>query len=186
MNPAPVVIEGVRLRLRRSTPADAAEVFRTAAHPDVMAYMDWPAHRTPADAAAYLQGCVARWEAGTEYHWLIVAKAGAQANEQVLGSISCRMRGHAADFGYLLAREAWGHGFGSEAALLLVGWLKRQPQIVRIWATTDRDNARSARVLEKAGLVREGVMRRATPRPQLGGAPRDTVLYAWVREEGGA
>lgn len=178
----PVLIEGVRVRLRRSTPADAAEVFRVAAHPEVMAYLDWPPHRSPADATAYLQGCVARWDAGTEYHWMVVDKA----SGAVLGSIACRMQGHAADFGLLLARDAWGRGFGTEAASLLVGWLQRQPEILRIWATTDVDNPRSARVLAKAGLVQEGLMRLSTIRPQQGTRPRDTRLFAWVREAAGA
>jgi RimJ/RimL family protein N-acetyltransferase len=180
----PVLIEGVRLRLRRSAPADAGETFRIASDPEVMAYLEWPAHRSPAEATAYLQGCVARWDAGTEYHWAIVEKAG----EHVLGSIACRVQGHAADFGCLLAREAWGRGFGTEAVSLLVGWLQRQPEILRIWATTDVDNVRAARVLAKAGLQQEGVMRLATRRPQQGGLPRDTRLFAWVREvvgEGG-
>jgi RimJ/RimL family protein N-acetyltransferase len=98
-----------------------------------------------------------------------------------VGSIACRVQGHAADFGVLLARDAWGRGYGTQAAELLVGWLKRQGEIVRIWATTDVDNARSLRVLEKLGLQREGVMRKAAVRPQLPGGPRDTALYAWVR-----
>jgi pimeloyl-ACP methyl ester carboxylesterase len=63
----------------------------------------------------------------------------------------------------------------------LLGWLQRQPQIVRVWATTDHANARSAAVLRKLGLQLEGVMRQATLRPNLGGPPRDTCLYAWVR-----
>ncbi|MFO1298249.1 MAG: hypothetical protein U1F25_18490 [Rubrivivax sp.] len=45
MQAAPVVIEGVRLRLRRSTPADAAEVFRLTADAQVMAHLDFPANR---------------------------------------------------------------------------------------------------------------------------------------------
>jgi RimJ/RimL family protein N-acetyltransferase len=178
LHPPPVVIEGVRLRLRRSTPLDAAATFRVAADAEVMKYMDWPAHRTEADARAYLEGCEQRWQAGSEYHWMIELKA----NGEAAGSIACRVQGHAADFGYLLAREVWGRGLGSEAAALLVGWLKRQGEIVRIWATTDIDNVRSARVLEEAGLEREGVMRKATWRPQLPGGARDTALYAWVRE----
>jgi RimJ/RimL family protein N-acetyltransferase len=173
----PVVIEGVRLRLRRSTPLDAVATFRAAADAEVMKYLDWPAHRSEADARAYLEGCAQRWQTGTEYHWIVEAKP---AGEPV-GSIACRVQGHAADFGVLLARDAWGRGYGTQAAELLVGWLKRQGEIVRIWATTDVDNARSLRVLEKLGLQREGVMRKAAVRPQLPGGPRDTALYAWVR-----
>jgi [ribosomal protein S5]-alanine N-acetyltransferase len=176
--PPPVLIEGVRLRLRRSTPEDAASTFHAAAHAEVMRYMDWPAHRSVSDAQAYLLGCQARWEAGAEYHWVIVDKR----STAVIGSIACRVSGHAADFGHLLAHDAWGQGLGTEAGALLVGWLQRQPGILRIWATADSENARALRVLEKLGLQAEGVLRMATWRPQLGGAPRDTAVFAWVRE----
>lgn len=180
--PPPVLIEGVRLRLRRSTPDDAPSTFRAGAHAEVMRYMDWPAHRSEADARAYLEGCQARWEAGTEYHWVIVDKRSAA----VIGSIACRVQGHACDFGCLLAHEAWGQGLGTEAAGLMVGWLRRQPEILRVWATTDPENTRSMRVLGKLGLEAEGVLRMATWRPQIGGQPRDTAVYAWVRDPGRA
>lgn len=182
----PVIIEGVRLRLRRSSPDDAPHAFAAAADAEVMKYLDWPAQRSQAEARAYLEGCEQRWRSGAEFHWMVelkpAAAAGVAGGRAIVGSIACRVHGHAADFGYLLASAAWGRGYGTEAAALLVGWLQRQPEIVRIWATTDVDNVRSARVLEKVGLLREGVMRKATVRPQMGGGPRDSALYAWVRE----
>ena len=178
---APVLIEGVRLRLRRSSPDDAAAVFLAAHDAEVMRFMDWPAHRSEADARSYLEGCVARWELGSEYHWVIEAKPG----REMLGAIACRVREHAADFGYFVARDRWGQGLATEAAGLLVSWLRRQGSIVRIWATTDDDNRASARVLQKLELKLEGVMRKATRRPNIGGAPRDTALYAWTRDDSG-
>lgn len=178
MTPPPVLIEGVRVRLRRSTPDDATHAFRAAAHAEVMRYLEWLAHRSEADARTYLLGCQARWDAGTEYHWMVVDKRSAA----VIGSVACRVQGHAADIGFLLAHDAWGQGFGTEAGGLLVGWLRRQPEILRIWATTDSDNTRSTRVLGKLGLQPEGVLRMATWRPQLGGRPRDTAVFAWVRD----
>ena len=186
----PVLIEGVRLRLRRSTPMDAPWTFAAARDEEVMRYMDWPAHRAESEARAYLEGCAARWDAGTEFHWMIEHKASGNA----VGSIACRPKGHAVDFGYFLARDHWGQGLGTEAAQLLVGWLQRQPGIWRIWATADVDNTRSAHVLRKAGLVPEGVMRKASIRPNFtpqpgaapATAPRDTALFAWAREYGPA
>lgn len=186
----PVLIEGVRLRLRRSTPLDAAWTFSAAQDPEVMRYMDWPAHHAEAEARAYLEGCAVRWDAGTEFHWMIEHKA----NGATLGSIACRPKGHAVDFGYFLARPHWGQGLGTEAAQLLVGWLQRQNGIWRIWATADADNTRSAAVLRKAGLVKEGVMRKASIRPNFFAhagseptiTPRDTALFAWAREAGPA
>jgi len=174
----PVLIEGARLRLRRSTPADAQATFDAARDPDVMRYMDWPAHRSVQDASDYLAACAQRWHDGSEYHWVIERKPDAGT----IGAVSCRVKGHAADFGYLLAHAHWGHGYATEAAGLVVGWLRRQPTVLRIWATTDADNRRSAAVLGKVGLQREGVMRKATLRPNIGGGPRDTLLYASVKD----
>ena len=175
----PVLIEGVRVRLRRSTPADAAVTFAMASDPQVMRYMEWPAPRQLADTQAYLDGCAARWQQGSEYHWMIELKPAALA----IGCIGCRVQGHAADFGYFLGRGHWRRGYATEAASLLVGWLRRQAAIVRIWATTDAQNAASAAVLRKLGLASEGVMRKATQRPNIGGAPRDTALFASVKPD---
>jgi hypothetical protein len=70
-----------------------------------------------------------------------------------------------------------------EAGTLVVNWLKAQPEVLRIWATTDVENIRSHQVLERLGLQREGVLRMATFRPNVGGAPRDTAVYAWCRSD---
>lgn len=173
----PTTLVGAQVRLRRSTPADAQAVFDAAADPAVMRYLEWPAHRSVEDARVYLEGCAQRWASGAEHHWVIEGRAGGP----LLGCIAARPKGHAVDIGYFLARPAWGRGVATEATGLLVGWLQRQPAVLRIWATTDVDNTRSARVLERVGLQREGVLRMATYRPQLGGLPRDTALYAWCR-----
>lgn len=179
----PVLIEGVRLRLRRAVPGDAETLFALVDDADVMRHMDWPRARSVAETRTHLEGADRRWAAGTEHQYLIIEKRGGGA----IGSISFRPHGHAVDFGYLLGRAFWGQGFGSEAAALLTGWLRRQDAFVRIWATCDADNTRSAAVLVAAGLQFEGRLRRATVRPNIGpdigGGPRDTLMYAWVREE---
>jgi RimJ/RimL family protein N-acetyltransferase len=174
LKPVPESIVGAQVRLRRSTAADAQAVFDAAADAEVMHYLDWPAHRSVAHARAYLEGCAGRWAAGTEYHWMIEPRAGGAP----VGCMACRIKGHAAEFGCFLARPAWGRGVATEAGGLLLGWLERQPAILRVWATTDVDNLRSARLLERLGLQREGVLRMATWRPNIGGLPRDTVVYA--------
>jgi ribosomal-protein-alanine N-acetyltransferase len=178
MNP-PDLIVGAQLRLRRSTPADAEAVFLAAGDPEVMRFMEWPAHKSVADARAYLDGCADRWATGAEYHWAIEGRAGGP----LLGCIAARVRAHSADVGYFLARSAWGRGVATEATSLLVGWLMRQPTVLRVWATTDAENLGSAKVLERVGMQREGVLRMATYRPAIGGLPRDTVIYALCKSQ---
>jgi len=48
-------------------------------------------------------------------------------------------------------------------------------------AVCDVENIASARVMEKAGLSREGVLRRWLVHPNLGPEPRDCYGYARVR-----
>jgi [ribosomal protein S5]-alanine N-acetyltransferase len=52
-----------------------------------------------------------------------------------------------------------------------------------VWAVCDVENAASARVLEKAGMRREGVLRRWAMHPNMGEEPRDSFCYAKVKGE---
>jgi [ribosomal protein S5]-alanine N-acetyltransferase len=175
----PVLIEGVRVRLRRATPQDAAALFALADDAEVMHFMDWPRMQTPEQTRSHLEAADQRWQAGTEHQWVVQHKPGGA----LVGTLSCRPKGHSADFGFFFGRAFWGQGLGSEAAGLLLGWMQRQNELLRIWATCDAHNTRSAGLLRKLGLQQEGLMRRATLRPNIGGAPRDTLLFAWVRED---
>jgi RimJ/RimL family protein N-acetyltransferase len=58
-----------------------------------------------------------------------------------------------ADLGYRLSRDAWGRGYATEGARALVDKGFRDLGVRRIVADTMTVNARSRRVLEKAGLT---------------------------------
>jgi [ribosomal protein S5]-alanine N-acetyltransferase len=62
-----------------------------------------------------------------------------------------------------------------------VAWALTQPAIFRIGSVCDVDNIGSARVMEKSGLVREGLLRRWLIHPNISPEPRDCFLYALVR-----
>jgi RimJ/RimL family protein N-acetyltransferase len=170
----PEVIEGVRVRLRRSTPDDARVLHRIASDPEVMRYLEWPAAGDEDQTWRFLAGAAARWATGQEHHWVIVAKE----RGEVVGSVATRRRGHAADVGVILGREHGGRGLGREALGLLVGWWLRQPGLHRVWAAPDADDWRSCRMLEQLGFRCEGRLGLATVRPAIGLQPRDALLYA--------
>ena len=85
------------------------------------------------------------------------------------------------ELGYVLARFYWGNGYMTEAVQGLVHWALKQKQIYRIWAVCDVDNIASARVMEKAGMQREGILRRWSVHPNLSPEPRDSYCYAIVK-----
>lgn len=65
-----------------------------------------------------------------------------------------------ADIGYMLAPRHWGYGYGTEIALALVGFGLGQLALRRLTAIVAIENERSRRVLKKAGLHWEGLLRR--------------------------
>jgi [ribosomal protein S5]-alanine N-acetyltransferase len=177
MQPPPANIAANLVSLRRARPTDAQALYLPARDPEVMRFMDWPMPTALRDTQLHLEKVAAAWETGSEYQWIILERHSGLC----AGTISCRPRGHAADFGYFLGRDYWGKGLASDAASAVISWLAAQPEIIRIWATVDIENARSRRLLERLGLELEGVMRMATVRPNMRGPPRDTAVYARIK-----
>ena len=65
------------------------------------------------------------------------------------------------EIGYFVAEEFWGNGIASRAVSLLLGYIKRNFDVVRIYAEVFNYNAASMRVLEKNGFHLEGIRERA-------------------------
>ncbi|MBW4579017.1 MAG: GNAT family N-acetyltransferase [Tildeniella nuda ZEHNDER 1965/U140] len=168
-----------RLILRRPLLSDAAAIFEYACDPEVTRYMDWQTHTDIQDTVKFLESCTQRWKSGEEFCWVITTKP----EDQVIGAIGCRLEGYMADFGYVLNRKFWGKGYATEAANAVVAWIMSLSKIYRVWATCDTKNFASARVLEKAGLLREGKLRYSMIRPNLSPIPRDTFIFAKIRDE---
>jgi len=176
---APEGITTARLSLRRPALKDAADIYAYAHDPEVTRYMVWSTHKEIAESMAFLETCGPRWESGDEYCWAMTITP----EDRVVGMIGCRVGAYAADFGYVLTQECWGRGYATEAAQAVVAWLKHLPSIYRIWATCDTENIASVRVLEKVGLACEGRLRCHTIRPNVSSTPRNTFVFAWVRDE---
>jgi len=175
---APEIIETERLVLRPPRPPDAHVIFDLYARDaEVTRYLVWKPHADPGMTEAFIAACIERRENGTGFPWVIERRAGGQ----LLGMLDLRPDGFKMDMGYVLARPFWGKGYASEAARAVVDWAIAQAGIYRVWATCDVENLASARVLEKAGMQREGLLRRWIRHANLGEEPRDSWCYARVR-----
>ncbi|PYM44257.1 MAG: GNAT family N-acetyltransferase [Candidatus Rokuibacteriota bacterium] len=181
MNP-PATLETPRLRLRLPVADDAAAIFDAYTQDiEVARYTSWSPHRSMDETRKFLdQHCEAGWKAGTVFSWLITLAEGGHA----AGMIDFRLAACRAEVGYVLARRYWGHGLMTEAARVVVDWVISQPEIHRAWATVDLENPASQRVLEKVGMVREGVLRHWMVFPNLGFVPRDVWSFARIKETG--
>jgi [ribosomal protein S5]-alanine N-acetyltransferase len=84
-----------------------------------------------------------------------------------------------AEIGYWLSEQYWGQGIVTEAVGALTEHAFSAYDLCRIWASVFEWNPASMRVLEKAGFVREGILRKAATKD---GQTIDVILYARVRE----
>jgi RimJ/RimL family protein N-acetyltransferase len=83
--------------------------------------------------------------------------------------------------GYVLAKPYWGEEYMTESLKLIIQWALNQKDIYRIWAVCDTENKASARVLEKAGMQKEGILRRWVILPNLSEIPRDCYCYSIIK-----
>lgn len=95
----------------------------------------------------------------------------------VVGLVKASVAGHRAQVGYVLDKAFWGRGFATAAVRLLLAELEAMPTLSRIWATCALDNVASARVLEKAGFVREAILKNWVIYPAQGGRAFDNYSY---------
>jgi RimJ/RimL family protein N-acetyltransferase len=171
-----------RLLLREFTLEDAPGVQRWAEDPEVYRYMEWGPNTLEQTQEFLGQALTARLEAPRRTFELGFEL---RATGELVGAGGLRIRSaehRVADLGYVLRRDAWGQGLATEAARALVELGLRTLGMHRIWATCHVDNARSARVLARVGMQREGRLRENM---QKNGAWRDSFLYALVEGDPG-
>lgn len=85
-----------------------------------------------------------------------------------------------AEIGYWLGERHWGRGICTEVVAAVTPYALAQHHLTRIYALPFAHNLASCRVLEKAGYVLEGTMRRSAVKD---GRICDQKLYAFVSHE---
>lgn len=106
-----------------------------------------------------------------------------EADGQAVGGIALHPREDieriGAEIGYWLGESYWGRGIITSAIQSLTDHALTERGLVRVFAVPFAHNAASCRALEKAGYVREGLMRRNAIKD---GQILDQLIYARVRE----
>lgn len=102
--------------------------------------------------------------------------------DRVVGSIGAfrqeNIHSRTAEMGYYIAQDQWGKGLTTRAVRELCALLFAQTDLLRIFAEPFSHNAASCRVLEKAGFLREGILRQnAVKNAQI----VDMILYAKLK-----
>jgi ribosomal-protein-alanine N-acetyltransferase len=166
-----IVTSGERVQLGWFLPEDFAAVHAFASDLRVCKFMTWGPN-SPADTHRFLTERLT--PSADDYQLAVIVRGEVVGSAAVWVTDSANQVGQ---LGYSLSFEAWGNGYATEAASLLIGIGRDRLGLVRIEATCDVDNAGSAKVLENVGMVREGTLRSFKV---VRGERRDHYLYAVV------
>jgi RimJ/RimL family protein N-acetyltransferase len=167
-----------RLLLRVPVPEDAQRIFGSYTQdPKVARYLTWRPAKTLADSERHIHDRILAWRSGNICAWSVVETE----RGIVIGMIELRIKGEAADVGYVIARAEWGKGYATEALKAVIEDGFVHPEIARLVAVCDVENAASARVMEKAGMVQEGILPRHMLAPNISDEPRDVFSYSITR-----
>lgn len=149
-----------RLVLRRFTAEDAPALFTIMSDDVVMRFLPWFTHASKADTAAFLEDRYLRFyraaDAGEygasgaplDFRFAVCLKA----SGRLFGFINISSENDAFDLGYAFRRDAWGHGYATEAASALIGEARRAG-FPYLTATHDERNPASGRVMEHCGMT---------------------------------
>lgn len=180
-------LETARLCLREPRPGDAEQVFAGyGARADVLRFLDWPVQVSVEETRRLLSYETHRWLKGVAWVWMLTCRT----SGQVIGQIELKPASlpaetsHVMRLGYVLSPTSQGQGLMQEAveSVLAQAWAVL-PHVWRVEAWCDVDNEPSARLLGRAGFVREGLARRALLHPHASPHPRDAWLYAFTRDQ---
>lgn len=174
----PDTFQTERLLLRKPHIDDASVIFEAYAQdPHVTRYLVWKPHKNIRETEQFLLACGQLWRTGKDFAYAITLKE----HDRLIGMFGLHPMNLKIEVGYALARPYWNKGYMTEALCAVIEWAFAQPDIFRVQAICDVENIASARVMEKAGMAREGLLRRYVLHPNTSDEPRDAYIYAVVK-----
>ena len=166
-----------RLHLRPFALSDAGEVQRLAGEKEVSATTASLPHPYPNGAAEeWIATHAAKWSAREELIFAITLKT----PSQLIGSISLVLlpADEKAELGYWVGVPYWNQGYATEAARAAIDYGFRLLGLNRVQAHHLATNTASGRVMEKAGMTREG---RSPQALKKDGKFHDLIFFGVVR-----
>jgi aminoglycoside 6'-N-acetyltransferase len=174
-----VTAERILLRRFAKTDVDIFAAYRS--DPDVARYQSWEAPYPRAKGERMIRELL-REHPDTPGQWYQFAME-LRATGELIGDCAAGIDAEdarQAEIGFTLRPEFQGHGYATEAARALLGYLFEGRVKHRVFARCDPRNTASVAVLERLGMRREGHLREST---WAKGEWTDDLVYAILDRE---
>ncbi len=168
--------------LRPIEPADAEAIYAALRESllEVSRWLPWcRADYSLEEAARWAHSRPAAWAIGEAYDFAILEpKSGEIAG--VCGLTAISREHHFANLGYWVRTSRTGHGMAAFAARRVARFGLEELGLVRIEVVVAIGNLASQRAAEKAGAIREGVLRN---RSVVQGRAADAVMFSFIASD---
>lgn len=167
-------LETSRLILRDIRLEDVYEYYeRLFGDGDVCRYLLFDPHQDIGESLASIQNILQQYEEGGFYRWGIAEK-GEDSLIGVISLVRIDEEKNECSFAYLLGRDYWNRGYGTEALKEVIRFAFEELDLDRIVADHMAENTASGAVMQKAGMHHIGVEK---GKYEKCGIVHDAVVY---------
>ena len=174
-------LESSRLILRRFQMEDAAGMYHNwASDPECCKFLSWDIHKSIEETESIIQSWIKEYNNGS-LNWIVELKD----THEVIGSIcaiTVSKKHDTAELAYCYGSKFWGRGYATEALRTVIDYLLSDCGLYLIEARHISGNPASGRVMEKAGMHRDAVLRDRRIN-KVTKERNDSIIYSITKEE---
>jgi ribosomal-protein-alanine N-acetyltransferase len=168
-----------RLILRKMALNDAGDMFEYASDPEVTKFTLWEHHGSKNDSVEFLKFVTNNYEKGEIENWGITLKETGRFIG-TCGYFNWKPQHFSAEIQYTISKAYWSKGFMTEAVEEVIRFGFEEMMLNRIQAKCMVDNIGSERVMQKAEMKFEGIMRQGV---FAKGKYHDLKVYSILKNE---
>ncbi|OQA48085.1 MAG: Ribosomal-protein-serine acetyltransferase [Firmicutes bacterium ADurb.Bin300] len=147
------------LCLRKCSQKDIEEFYRLAVNPNVTKFVQWDNHKSIEETISYVTSLEEEFSKGDRMTWAICSRAA----DVFMGLVSLSQineKNFSAEAGFWLGEEHWNNGYATQALKAVIDYgLYGNLNLHRIYARHFVEHLACGRVLQKAGMIFDGVER---------------------------
>lgn len=151
-------IQTDRLLLRRFVLSDAEAMYRNwTSDEKVSRYVNWNQHKSVEETKGVIQHWIDEYENGS-YNWAVERSE----TGEVIGNISViriSRKHNNCEIGYCYGSKFWNSGYATEALRAILDYMLDECEMHIVEAKYQSLNPASGKVMEKAGMEKEAVLK---------------------------
>jgi ribosomal-protein-alanine N-acetyltransferase len=178
-NPNYFELETDRLQLRKLNMNDLQDIYEYGSDQEVSKYVLWNKYESREDAKSFAQSVIDNYEKGNNNIWAIEYKE----DKKMIGTIDFigySEKYKRSSLGYVLNKTYWNKGLMTEAVEAVIKHAFEVLDLNKVSASAIDFNVGSYKVMEKAGMINEGITRQHFSKNDIF---YDLVNYSILRSE---